>query len=150
MKTSDQTTDVRAIEEIIERQFSSLSWRPGATADWDTFVSDFLTDAPLYPAARPVRQQSVNEFRERLSGLAETKLHSFQEKLLGTDVRVFGNIAVAVAGCEIVENEAEVTRAVEMLLLVKDAGEWKIASQAWNTESTEVKIPHYLAGADET
>ncbi len=150
MKTADQMTDVQAIEEVIDRQFGSLNWSPGTAADWDTFVSDFLPDAPLYPAARPVRQQSVNEFRERLSGLAETKLNSFHENVLGTEVRVFGNIAVAVAGCEIVENETEVSRAVEMLLLVKDAGEWQIAGQAWDTESAEVKIPPHLAGADET
>lgn len=150
MKTADQITDIQAIEEVIDRQFGSLSWSSETAADWGTFVSDFLPDAALYPAARPVKRQSVNAFRERLSGLAQTKLHSFHENVLGTEVRVFGNVAVAVAGCEIVENETEVSRGVEMLLLVKDAGQWKIVSQAWDTESEEVKIPAHLAGAEKT
>jgi hypothetical protein len=32
------------------------------------------------------------------------------------------HVAIAVAGCEITENDADVTRGVEMMLLVKDAG----------------------------
>ena len=93
-----------------------------------------------------MKQQSVNAFIERLSGLAETKLRSFHEKVLGTEVRVFGNVAVAIAACETVENETEVSRGVEMLLLVKDADQWRIAGQAWDSESDQVKVPSYLWG----
>lgn len=150
MKTEDHIADQQAIEAVIERQFGSLSWTPGESADWGTFMSDFFPDAPLYPATRPVKQQSVSAFRERLSGLAETKLRSFHENVLGTEVRVFGNVAVALAGCETVENETEVNRGVEMLLLVKDSGQWKIAGQAWDMESDEVKVPSYLRGVEET
>jgi hypothetical protein len=42
---------------------------------------------------------------------------------------MFDNVAIAVAGCEITENDADVTRGVEMMLLVKDAGVWRIAAQ---------------------
>jgi hypothetical protein len=34
----------------------------------------------------------------RIKGLAETKLRSFAETVLGVEVRIFGNIAVAIAG----------------------------------------------------
>lgn len=146
MKTEDHSTDHQAINAVIERQFDSLSWTPGESADWDTFMSGFLPDAPLYPAIRPVRQQSVSAFMERLSGLAETELRSFREKALGTEVRVFGNVAVALAGCETVENEAEMSRGVEMLLLVKDYGQWKIAGQAWDMESDKLEVPPHLRG----
>lgn len=148
MKTQSQNTDQQAIEKVIERQFGSLSWTPGESADWDTFMSDFLADAPLYPARRPVKQQAVGAFMERLSGLAETRLRSFHEKVLATEVRVFGNVAVALAGCETVENETETSRGVEMLLLVKDSGQWKIAGQAWDMESEQLKIPPDLRGAE--
>lgn len=150
MKAEAQVSDEQAIEAVIERQFGSLNWSPGGSADWDTFLSDFLPDAPLYPAAWPVRAQSVNAFKERLSELAKTNLRSFHEKVLGTEIRVFGNVAVALAGCEIVENGTEVSRGVEMLLLVKDAGQWRIASQAWEMESDEVTFPSYLRNAEET
>lgn len=150
MKEKAHIPDEQAIRAVIKRQFGSLSWTPGGSADWDTFMSDFVPDAPLYPAMRPVMQQSVDGFMERLSGLAETKLRSFHEKVLGTDVRVFGNVAVAIASCETVENEAEVSRGVEMLLLVRDADQWRIAGQAWDVESDEVKVPPYLRDVDET
>lgn len=150
METEGKIADHQAIVAIIERQFGSLSWTPEDSADWDMFMSDFFPGAPLYPSIRPVKQQSVNAFIERLHELKDGKLRSFHEKVLGTEVRVFGNIAVALAGCETVENETDVSRGVEMLLLVKDAGQWRIASQAWDMESDQVKVPPYLRGAEGT
>lgn len=150
MKTEGEVADCKAIEEVIERQFGSLGWTPGDSPDWDMFISDFFPGAPLYPSIRPVKQQSVNAFMERLDELKDGKLRSFHERVLGTEVRVFGNIAVALAGCETVENETDVSRGVEMLLLVKEAGQWRIASQAWDMESDEVKVPPYLRGAEGT
>ncbi len=108
------------------------------------FAADFVSEATLYPAARPAKKQSVDDFIERMKGLAGTKLHSFTEVLLGTDVRLFGNVAVALAACEITENDAEVTRGIEMLLLVKSDGAWRIVSQAWDMESPSNPIPAYL------
>ena len=37
-------------------------------------------------------------------------------------------------------------RGIEMMLLVKDEGEWKIVAQAWETEkNTGLQIPNELA-----
>ncbi len=138
MHTSD---DVRAIEELVARQFGSLHWSPGTQADWDAFVADFVPQAVLYPSARPARPQTVTGFVERMRGLAGTTLRSFHETVLGTHVRVFGNVAVAVAACEMTENEAAASRGVEMLLLVKDGGTWRIVAQAWDTEKPRNPIP---------
>ena len=80
-----------------------------------------------------------------MKNLVGTKLRSFQEVVLGTEVRVFGNVAVALAACEMTENDAEVSRGVEMLLLVKDDCAWRIAAQAWDTESPSKRIPPHLA-----
>ncbi len=146
MQTDGHSGDVRAIEALIARQFASLGWAPGAPADWKAFAADFLPGAPLYPAARPVKRQTAEAFVERMKGLAGTKLRSFRERVLGTEVRVFGDVAVALAACEITENEAEVSRGVEMLLLVKDDGAWRIVSQAWDTESPTNPMPLHLVG----
>lgn len=144
MLEEQHAADVEAIEEIIARQFNSLSWQPGSTADWESFLADFLVDATLYPAARPVRKKLPSEFVERMAGLARGRLAEFSERVLGTEVTVFGNVAVAAAGCEITENGTETTRGVEMLLLVKDSGRWKIVSQAWDTESPTTEMPANL------
>jgi Domain of unknown function (DUF4440) len=135
--------DRRAIEAIIERQFASLGWSPGRSADWQAFAADFFPDASLYPAARPARRQTVDAFVERMKGLG-AKLRSFRESVLGTEIHIFGNVAVALAGCEITENDAEVSRGVEALLLIKDEGTWRIVSQAWDTESETKPIPERL------
>lgn len=144
MNRDSETTDEQAIKELIGRQFSSLAWTPETSANWDSFTADFLQGASLYPSARPVRRQTPDAFVERLAGLARTTLRSFRENALGTEVRVFGNVAVAAAGCETIENENEVNRGVEMLLLVKEDGRWRIVAQAWDSESPELKLPSDL------
>ena len=145
MQSDANGEDTRAIRELVARQFASLNWSPETSAHWRAFAADFLSEAALYPAARPPKVQTVEAFVDRMKGLAETKLRSFQEAVLGTEVHVFGNVAVAVAGCEIVENTSTVNRAVEMMLLVKDGEAWKIVSQAWDTESPFKPLPVHLA-----
>jgi hypothetical protein len=82
-----------------------------------------------------------------MRGLTELRLPSFAQSALGTEILVFGNVAVAMGACENVENEAETVRGVEAFLLVKDNGAWRIASQAWDTEGEPNPIPdHLLAG----
>jgi hypothetical protein len=130
-----------AIRGIIERQFGRLSWTAVSSPDWSAFERDVLPGASLYPAARPAKSQKPEEFVERMKGLAATSLRSFKEVPLGHEIRVFGNVAVAVAVCEITENEAQVTRGIEMMLLVKTEGCWQIVSQAWDTEGVSKPIP---------
>ena len=141
------TDDEKAIRALIARQFASLNWRPGTSGDWNAFAVDFLSGAPLYAAARPVKAQSAQAFIERMKGLAETKLRSFAEAVLGVEVRIFGNVAMAVAGCAITENEADVSRGVEMMLLVKEEGAWRIAAQAWDVETQTRRLPDELLTA---
>jgi len=141
MPTNGPVEDVAAIEALIRRQFASISWTPASPADWDAFTADFLPDASLFPSARPAKRQSLGAFVERMKGLRGTTLENFQQDGLGTAIRIFGNVAVAVAACEVTENEATVTRSVEMMLLVKEDGRWRIVSQAWDRASPTRPIP---------
>jgi ketosteroid isomerase-like protein len=146
MEADAHRDDVQAIEAAIARQFASLCWTPGTPADWAGFAADFFPEASLYPAARPAKRQTVEAFIERMKGLKGTKLRSFAEAVLGTEIHVFGNVAVALAACEMTENNADVQRGVEMLLLIKNEGTWQIVSQAWDTESPSQPIPMRLLG----
>ena len=146
METEEQSDDVRAIEALVARQFASLNWVPGTSADWDAFAADFYPDASLYPAARPAKRQTVEAFVDRMKGLVGTRLRSFHEAVLGTEVRIFGNVAFALAACEMTENNSEVKRGVEMLLLIKNEGAWRIVAQAWDTEGPSRQIPVHMLG----
>jgi len=138
--------DTEAIRHLIARQFNSVCWTPNNSADWKAFGADFAPSAALYPAERPARPQTVEGFVDRMNGLAETTLHTFFEAPLGAVVHVFGNVAVAAAGCEMTENGTKVSRGVEMMLLVKDEGGWKIVAQAWDTEKhAGLHLPKELA-----
>ena len=79
-----------------------------------------------------------------MSGLVGTALRSFDERVLGSTIQIFGNVAVAAVGCENVENDSQTNRVVEMMLLVKDEGGWKIAAQAWDKASDALPVPPHL------
>lgn len=146
MPSHGDPKDLQAIEALIERQFASLTWTQGETGNWGAFSADFLAGAQLYPAARPVKCQSVSDFVQRMQGLAGSKLRTFTQKLVGGEIRVFGNAALAVAVNEITENDAQTSRAVEMLLLVREGGAWRIAAQAWDTAVPAKPIAKDLSG----
>ncbi len=137
MPGSEGQGDKDAIRAIIARQFASLNWGEGRAPGSDDFAGDFLASASLFPAARPARPIGVSDFVERMRKLSQTSLRTFEETVLGVHINVFGNIAIAVAGAEMAENGAETSRSVEMLLLVKTEGQWKIAAQAWD-KATEI------------
>ena len=44
------------------------------------------------------------------------------------------------------ENDADVHRGVEALVLIKNEGVWQIVSQAWDTESESNPNPVHLVG----
>ena len=136
--------NINAIRALIGRQFKSLSWPQEGAPDWAGFASDFLPEAVLYASARPARVQSTAEFSERMNKLVGASLRSFDEKVVGTTIRVFGNVAVAVVACETVENAKDINRTVEMMLLIKDAGAWRIAAQAWDKETPSHPITSAL------
>jgi Putative lumazine-binding len=144
MGMTTQASDLQAIHDIIERQFKSMSWTAGSAPDMAAFGDGFLPDATLYPSARPVSGRSVEEFAARMSGLVGKSLVSFHETVLGGMIFLFGNVAIAAVACENIENEAEINRNVEMMLLVKSDGHWKIAAQAWDRESESLPIPDEL------
>src|ERR1700754_800231 len=129
-------SDIAAIRAVIAAHFASLSWSPGKPADWDAFRATFFPDTTFIPAARPARRQSVEQFIARMRQLeADGKLTHFHETMLGATVHVYGNVAVALAGCEMLENETAVTRDVSAFLFVKDGGVWRIAAMAWDLET---------------
>ncbi len=145
-KGKTETNDVSLIREIVRTQFGSLAWTRDEDPNWVAFAKGFLPDARLFPAARPVRPQTIDQFIERMKGLrAEGKLVSFEETPLGCAVRVFGNVAVAFAACEMLENDSTVTRDVSAIVLVRDTGTWRIAAQAWDVEAESNRIPSDLA-----
>ena len=131
----DADRDLEEIRALVSRQFSSLSWTDGAAPDWAAFLEDFHPNAVLFPSVRPVRPQSSDQFADRMKDLVGSTLRSFDEQVLGSFVRVYGNVAVAVVACENTENSTERARNVEMLLLVREAGRWRIAAQAWDKEA---------------
>lgn len=143
--------DVAAIKQLVGAQFRSLAWTREEDADWAAFTRGFFPGAALFPAARPVKPQTVDQFVDRMRRLrAEGKLVSFAETPLGCTVSVFGNVAVAFAACEMLENGSSLTRDVSAIALVRDGGAWRIVAQAWDIETESRPIPAALAGREET
>lgn len=144
MPDSQSGNDQDAIRAIIVRQFASLSWSEERAPGWDDFTGDFLAGASLFPAARPAKPMAVADFVDRMRKLSDTSLRTFDETVLGVQITVFGNIAIAAVRAEMVENGAETSHSVEMLLLVKSEGQWRIAAQAWDKASAINPLPDTL------
>lgn len=145
----EQDEDMRAIEALIRRQAECLAWAPGRAGDWEGFARDFLPTATLIQSPRPIEPRTVPQFVARQQRLADGPLPAYGQRVIGTDIRVFGNVAVALAAGEMRENGAVVAYNVAALLLVKDDGAWKIAGQAWDRASAERPLPRDLADAED-
>jgi len=144
MGIREGNSDEKAIRVLIGAHFRGLNWTPTTQADWPTFAADFLSDASLFPAARPARAKTLDAFIERMNGVAQGSIRAFEEHTLGMQVLVFGNVAVVMAASELVENGAEMNHDVSGYLLVKDEGEWRIAAHAWYHANEQMPVPELL------
>jgi hypothetical protein len=136
--------DEEAIRNLIGEHFEALKWEPGANPDWRRFKEDFLRDALLFGAARPVQARTVDGFIERMESVARANLSTFEEHTRGMKIQQFGNVAVVLAISELLENGSEVNHDVSAYLLVKSDGRWFIAAHAWDQASDEKPIPDGL------
>ncbi len=144
MNIREDTGDEDAIRALIGAHFEGLKWTPSTQPDWATFSADFLPDASLFPAARPAQARTLDAFAERMNGVAEGSLRSFEEYTLGMQILIFGNVAVVLAASEMLENETEVNHDVSGYLLVKSEGNWRIAAHAWDKATEEMPVPEHL------
>ena len=144
MNIRGDTSDEDAIRALIGAHFEGLKWTPSTQPDWDTFSADFLPDALLCGAARPAQARTLDAFIERMNGVAEGSLRTFEEHTLGMQILMFGNVAVVLAASEMLENETEVNHDVSGYLLVKNEGEWRIAAHAWDQATDQMPVPDQL------
>lgn len=136
--------DEAAIRSLIARHFDALGWDEGGRPDWQRFTADFLPQAQLFPAARPVQVRTVPEFMRRMDSVAEGTLRTFEEHTMGMQILAFGNVAVVLAASEMLENGTETNHDVSGYLLVKSDGAWKIAAHAWDKATAERPVPETL------
>ncbi len=142
--THNSDSDGSQIRALIGAHFDALKWSPGSNSDWKTFSTDFLPEAQLFPAARPVRAKSFNEFIERMNRVAQGSLQDFEERTLGMTIQRFGNVAVVMAASEMLENKEDVNHDVSGYLVVKSEDRWRIAAHAWDKASEDSPVPEQL------
>lgn len=129
----DLSEDYLAIIKIIKGQFASLCWDENSTPDISGFTAPFLDNAQLCSSKRPVAFQTPDAFAKRMDTLRSTgTIQTFHEESVGLNLFVAGNVAVAAAGCKMLENESDITQDISVFLLLKSEGEWRILSQAWD------------------
>jgi hypothetical protein len=136
--------DEDEIRALIGEHFEAMRWEPGSNPDWDRFREDFLPDANLFGAARPVQARTVDGFIDRMESVARKNLHAFEEHTRGMKILRFGNIAVVLAMSEMLENGSEVNHDISGYLLVKSDGRWSIAAHAWDQAGEDKPVPEDL------
>jgi hypothetical protein len=143
-KLRGRIEDEEAIRTLIGEHFEAMRWEPGTNPDWDRFRADFIPEAHLFGAARPVQARTVDSFIERMETVARKNLHIFEEHTRGMKILRFGDIAVALAMSELLENGEEENHDISGYLLVKSEGRWSIAAHAWDQASNEKPVPDDL------
>lgn len=136
--------DQAAIRKLVGDHFEGMTWSSRHDPDWARFEADFLPEAQLFPAARPVQVRGVQGFIQRMQDVAMKNLESFEEHTKGMRILGFGNIAVVLAHSEMLENEQVTNHDVSGYLLVKTEGHWKIAAHAWDQAGDGKPVPSSL------
>ena len=136
--------DEKEIRTLIGDHFEPMRWGKDSVPDWDRFRKDFLADAILCGAARPVQVRTLEAFIDRMENVARKNLHSFEEHTHGMKIMRFGNIAVVLAMSELTENGTEQNHDISGYLLVKSEGRWSIAAHAWDQASGDNPVPDDL------
>jgi hypothetical protein len=141
-----ENEDACEIAAIVQRMFDAISWSPEQAPDFPAFRASVRDDAVLIPSARPAKTTDMTNF---LIGMKTQRdngnLVDFEETALGTHVRVFGNIAVAIGGYESMANKGKPGRGANVFLLVRGDKGWEIAAMAWDNEKDGVMLPADLA-----
>lgn len=137
-------TDDDQIEALINKHFEPMRWSHKVSPDWDKFEQDFLPQAQVFGAARPVQARSVREFIDRMETVARANLNSFEEHTTRTKILRFGNVAVVLALSEMLENGTDENRDISGYLLVKSEGNWSIAAHAWDQMANDDPVPDVL------
>ncbi|MDF2232663.1 nuclear transport factor 2 family protein [Albimonas sp. CAU 1670] len=136
--------DEAEIRSRVGEHFEAMRWGEGLEPDWERFRADFLPGAALVGAARPAAVRSVDAFVERMETVARANLSSFEEHTRGMKVLRFGNVAVALASSEMLENGVDVNHDVSGYLLVKSEGRWSIVAHAWDQAGEDKPVPDDL------
>lgn len=137
-------TDEKEIRALIGDHFEPMKWGKDSLPDWDRFREDFLSEAILCGAARPVQVRTLEGFIDRMENVARKNLHSFEERTRGMKIMHFGNIAVVLAMSELTENGTERNYDISGYLLVKSEGRWSIAAHVWDQADEEKPVPDQL------
>jgi hypothetical protein len=136
--------DEHQIRELIGQHFEPMRWDENSAPDWESFKTDFLSQAILCGAARPAQVRTVDGFIERMETVARKNLTSFEEHTKGMKIMRFGNIAVVLAMSEMLEDSKDVNHDISGYLLVKSEGHWSIAAHAWDQADKNNPVPKDL------
>ena len=136
--------DEAEIHSLIGQHFEAMRWNATTDPDWARFRDDFLPEAILCGAARPVTARSLDGFIERMERVARANLESFEEHTRGMKILRFGNVAVVLAMSELLENGADVSHDISGYLLVKSDSRWAIAAHAWDQAGKGKPVPDDL------
>ncbi len=127
-------SDEEQIRALIGRQFESIGCGRAGDAGWMTFHRDVIAGEWRFPGNVSAGEQNPRRFDNRLGGeRAAAAPGTSGGKFVGCHAWIFGNIAVALAGCEMGGDGLTTAREIAGYLLIRYPDGWKIAAQAWDT-----------------
>ncbi len=149
--TGAPASEVAAVRSTLDELYAAFSFDPGAQPDWHTQRRIYLEGAAFVAPIRVGRQPRAVGTQAFLADFeafamdepfATSGLH---ERIIGTRVDVFGGIAHAYVAFEGFEpgDGAALTRGLDSIQLVRDAGAWRLVSftTQYEDEASELLLP---------
>lgn len=143
---ADYSSDVTAIETVIEALFAGITWSADRMPDWDGFRAQLHPATTMFPSARPCAPTTLEPFVAMMEGQRTSgAITVFEEDVTGHRIAVFGNIAVALSAYTQRINGGDLGRGVNGFLLIKQDGDWQIAAMCWDNARPDHPVPDDLA-----
>jgi hypothetical protein len=150
--------DTESINSIVLSIYESVSFRPGASPDWERLRSLFFPGALIVPPKRPelgVVTMDIEGFIERFKKSMETlnlERKGFIEAGIAARVDSFGAIAHVFSTYEArntPEDAVPFLRGINSIQLLKDGGRYWVLALAWDVERDDNPLPaRYLPGGE--
>ena len=135
MNGEPSSSDLAAIERVMTALYQSISGKDDSERDWDLSKSLFHPDARVSPNAFEDRVRGVmTEDEFQADARPRIAPRAFFEWEVDRDVQITGEVASIRSHYQAAESphgEPIIKEGVNHLILIREAGQWKIMAIAW-------------------
>jgi len=147
VENNHPNTDEAAIKKAVDDAYAVISFKNGATPNYDSIKYAFIPQAQLIDFITDTAQiLSIDDFVKAFKAYVDSsKIQTFYETEMYGRTDQYGNIAQRISSYKTYINNLDIVkeRGVNSFQLIKTPQGWKVSSIIWNVEKSNLPIPDY-------